>query len=214
MYYVHVAPPDSVRGPPYIPHPPHSIYPVATPDALALRANVVKQIEYYFRWLSNPVEMLCPRWAFMCTSLLYILEVCTCFYCCYHYHYFIMRNDQVSLIRKKSKNNWFSVSGYTPACGVFPILYHTPYLSSYPIVRENKKNGHSYLCILWMQLIILIEVSFPSSPSLSGRQNGGTSASLLHLSVSTCWHDYCSWSACSSKKMVFEKKRDPLKNGF
>lgn len=49
VYYFHVAPPDSVRGPHYISHPPHSVYPIPTPEALALRTSVVKQIEYYFR---------------------------------------------------------------------------------------------------------------------------------------------------------------------
>eukprot|EP00268_Persea_americana_P011018 TRINITY_DN14546_c0_g1_i3.p1 TRINITY_DN14546_c0_g1~~TRINITY_DN14546_c0_g1_i3.p1 ORF type:complete len:967 (+),score=186.90 TRINITY_DN14546_c0_g1_i3:325-3225(+) len=48
VYYVHVAPPESVRGPHYISHPPHSVYPIPTPEALALRTSVVKQIEYYF----------------------------------------------------------------------------------------------------------------------------------------------------------------------
>lgn len=48
MYYVPVAPPDSVRGPPYVSHPPHPMYPMPPPDALTLRANLVKQIDYYF----------------------------------------------------------------------------------------------------------------------------------------------------------------------
>lgn len=50
--YVPVAPPGSIRGP----HPPRFIpYPinpgaaVVPPDTLALRANIVKQIDYYFR---------------------------------------------------------------------------------------------------------------------------------------------------------------------
>eukprot|EP00262_Sarcandra_glabra_P007006 TRINITY_DN19565_c0_g1_i1.p1 TRINITY_DN19565_c0_g1~~TRINITY_DN19565_c0_g1_i1.p1 ORF type:complete len:1048 (+),score=188.56 TRINITY_DN19565_c0_g1_i1:248-3391(+) len=51
MYYIPATPPESVRGPPprYTPHPPHPGYPLpAAPETLALRANVVKQIEYYF----------------------------------------------------------------------------------------------------------------------------------------------------------------------
>jgi la-related protein 1 len=49
--YVPVVPPVSIRGP----HPPRFIYPsnpgaaVVPPDTLALRANIVKQIDYYFR---------------------------------------------------------------------------------------------------------------------------------------------------------------------
>lgn len=46
MYYI-PGPPDSIRGPRFVPHPPHPGLAIP-PDVLALRANVVKQIEYYF----------------------------------------------------------------------------------------------------------------------------------------------------------------------
>ncbi|PIA53276.1 hypothetical protein AQUCO_00900096v1 [Aquilegia coerulea] len=51
MYYLPAGHPDSIRGPRFIPHPPHPGLPIPpSPEAemLALRANVVKQIEYYF----------------------------------------------------------------------------------------------------------------------------------------------------------------------
>ncbi|XP_077230274.1 la-related protein 1A-like isoform X2 [Tasmannia lanceolata] len=49
MYYVPAAPPESIRGPPhYILHPPHPGYPMPMPDMRALKADIVKQIEYYF----------------------------------------------------------------------------------------------------------------------------------------------------------------------
>lgn len=44
-------PPEMTRGPPrLVPHPP-PLYPIP-PETLALRANIVKQIDYYFRWVS------------------------------------------------------------------------------------------------------------------------------------------------------------------
>ncbi|XP_038900553.1 la-related protein 1A [Benincasa hispida] len=49
MYYVPVPPPDAIGRPPQF--IPHSINPRASmlpPDLLALRANIIKQIEYYF----------------------------------------------------------------------------------------------------------------------------------------------------------------------
>ncbi|XP_043691969.1 la-related protein 1A-like [Telopea speciosissima] len=50
MYYLPAAPPDSIRGssPCFIAHPPHPGFPIPAPEALALRTNIVKQIEYYF----------------------------------------------------------------------------------------------------------------------------------------------------------------------
>lgn len=50
--YVPVAPLGSLRGPhppPFIPYPMNPGAPVLPQDTLALRANVVRQIEYYFR---------------------------------------------------------------------------------------------------------------------------------------------------------------------
>ncbi|XP_008804064.1 la-related protein 1A-like isoform X2 [Phoenix dactylifera] len=49
MYYVSAAPLEMMRGPPhFVSHPPRPPYPILTPEALALRARIVKQIEYYF----------------------------------------------------------------------------------------------------------------------------------------------------------------------
>nr|DAD43170.1 TPA_asm: hypothetical protein HUJ06_001400 [Nelumbo nucifera] len=50
MYYLPAAPPETIRGPPprFIAHPPHHVFPIPTPETVALRANIVKQIEYYF----------------------------------------------------------------------------------------------------------------------------------------------------------------------
>lgn len=50
MYYVPVPPPDAIGRPPqFIPHPITPRASMLPPDMLALRANIVKQIEYYFR---------------------------------------------------------------------------------------------------------------------------------------------------------------------
>lgn len=46
MYYL-PGHPDSIRGPRFVPHPPHPGIAIP-PDVLALRADIVKQIEYYF----------------------------------------------------------------------------------------------------------------------------------------------------------------------
>ncbi|XP_073104324.1 la-related protein 1A isoform X2 [Elaeis guineensis] len=48
MYYVSAAPLEMMRGPHFVSHPPPPPYPIPTPEALALRASIVKQIEYYF----------------------------------------------------------------------------------------------------------------------------------------------------------------------
>ncbi|KAJ4970946.1 hypothetical protein NE237_004045 [Protea cynaroides] len=50
MYYLPAAPPDAIRGssPRFIAHPPHPGFPIPAPEALALRTNIGKQIEYYF----------------------------------------------------------------------------------------------------------------------------------------------------------------------
>ncbi|XP_073111183.1 la-related protein 1A isoform X3 [Elaeis guineensis] len=48
MYYVPAAPLEMVRGPRFFSHPPPPPYPVLTQEPLDLRANIVKQIEYYF----------------------------------------------------------------------------------------------------------------------------------------------------------------------
>ncbi|KAK1293808.1 hypothetical protein QJS10_CPA16g01270 [Acorus calamus] len=49
-YYVTAPHPDMLRGfpPQYVSHPPNPVYPVSNPETLALRANVIKQVEYYF----------------------------------------------------------------------------------------------------------------------------------------------------------------------
>ncbi|KAJ0979096.1 hypothetical protein J5N97_014570 [Dioscorea zingiberensis] len=50
MCYVSTAPLEMMRGPPpprYVSHPPPS-HPILNPEELALRTNIVKQIEYYF----------------------------------------------------------------------------------------------------------------------------------------------------------------------
>lgn len=49
VYYVPAPPPETIRGPRFISHPPHLAYPIPPLDPLALRANLLKQIEYYFR---------------------------------------------------------------------------------------------------------------------------------------------------------------------
>lgn len=51
MYYLPVPPPGSIRVPHpqrFIPHPVNPGAPMQPPEALALRINLVKQIEYYF----------------------------------------------------------------------------------------------------------------------------------------------------------------------
>lgn len=50
IYFVPAPPPpEMMRGPPrFVSHPPRPAYPVLSPETLALRANIVKQIEYYF----------------------------------------------------------------------------------------------------------------------------------------------------------------------
>ncbi|XP_043723062.1 la-related protein 1A-like isoform X1 [Telopea speciosissima] len=50
VYYLPAAPPESIRGPPprFIAHPPHPGFPIPAPETVALRTNLVKQIEYYF----------------------------------------------------------------------------------------------------------------------------------------------------------------------
>ncbi|XP_038986931.1 la-related protein 1A-like isoform X2 [Phoenix dactylifera] len=48
MYYVPAAPLEMMRGPRFFSHPPPPTYPVVTQEPLDLRANIVKQIEYYF----------------------------------------------------------------------------------------------------------------------------------------------------------------------
>ncbi|XP_022995403.1 la-related protein 1A [Cucurbita maxima] len=49
MYYVPVPHPDAIGRPPhFIPHPLNPRASMLPPDMLALRANIVKQIEYYF----------------------------------------------------------------------------------------------------------------------------------------------------------------------
>eukprot|EP00268_Persea_americana_P063695 TRINITY_DN8292_c0_g1_i1.p1 TRINITY_DN8292_c0_g1~~TRINITY_DN8292_c0_g1_i1.p1 ORF type:complete len:682 (+),score=141.97 TRINITY_DN8292_c0_g1_i1:378-2423(+) len=48
VYYVPAPPPETIRGPRFISHPPHLAYPIPPLDPLALRANLLKQIEYYF----------------------------------------------------------------------------------------------------------------------------------------------------------------------
>ncbi|KAK9280617.1 hypothetical protein L1049_014312 [Liquidambar formosana] len=51
IYYIPVAPPGSIRvphPPPFIPPPLNPGAPMLPPETIALRANIVKQIEYYF----------------------------------------------------------------------------------------------------------------------------------------------------------------------
>ncbi|WOL14714.1 la-related protein 1A isoform X2 [Canna indica] len=49
MYYVSTAPVEVMHGPPRVPsHPSPPVYSNQTPEVEALRANIVKQIEYYF----------------------------------------------------------------------------------------------------------------------------------------------------------------------
>ncbi|KAL7174478.1 hypothetical protein ACSBR2_033682 [Camellia fascicularis] len=51
MYYLPAAPPGPIRlpqPPRFVPHPLNTMAYMATPETLALRANIVKQIEYYF----------------------------------------------------------------------------------------------------------------------------------------------------------------------
>ncbi|XP_058079783.1 la-related protein 1A isoform X2 [Magnolia sinica] len=48
MYCVPVVPPESVGAPRYNSHPTHPMHSMQTTDAPSLRANLVKQIEYYF----------------------------------------------------------------------------------------------------------------------------------------------------------------------
>ncbi|KAH9603926.1 hypothetical protein KSS87_018010 [Heliosperma pusillum] len=51
MYYIAAPPPGAIRGPfppQFAPHPPNPMATVLSPEILALRASVVKQIEYYF----------------------------------------------------------------------------------------------------------------------------------------------------------------------
>lgn len=50
MYIMPAPPPrEMTRGPPrFVAHPPGP-----SPEALVLRANIVKQVEYYFRWVSS-----------------------------------------------------------------------------------------------------------------------------------------------------------------
>ena len=49
MYYVPVPPPDAIGRPQFIPHPINPRASMLPPDMLALRTNIIKQIEYYFR---------------------------------------------------------------------------------------------------------------------------------------------------------------------
>ncbi|RRT56044.1 hypothetical protein B296_00030783 [Ensete ventricosum] len=49
MYYVSPAPLEMMHGPPrFSSHPSPPVYPSLTPEMAALRANIVRQIEYYF----------------------------------------------------------------------------------------------------------------------------------------------------------------------
>uniref|UniRef100_A0A9I9D9F6 HTH La-type RNA-binding domain-containing protein n=1 Tax=Cucumis melo TaxID=3656 RepID=A0A9I9D9F6_CUCME len=48
MYYVPVPPPDAIGRPQFIPHPINPRASMLPPDMLALRTNIIKQIEYYF----------------------------------------------------------------------------------------------------------------------------------------------------------------------
>lgn len=53
VYYVPVVPPrGSIRGPHpphYVRHPVNQAAPTLPPETLALRTNIINQIEYYFR---------------------------------------------------------------------------------------------------------------------------------------------------------------------
>lgn len=51
--YVPIAPPGSIRGPHpprFFPYPMNPGAPMLSPEMLTLKANIVKQIEYYFRY--------------------------------------------------------------------------------------------------------------------------------------------------------------------
>ncbi|KAL4203233.1 hypothetical protein AMTRI_Chr01g102990 [Amborella trichopoda] len=48
MYFLHAPPPDPMRAPRYFPHPTPPGVVMLAPETHQLRANVVKQIEYYF----------------------------------------------------------------------------------------------------------------------------------------------------------------------
>lgn len=50
IYYVSAAPLEVMHGPPRFPsHPTPKVISNLTPELVALRSNIVKQIEYYFR---------------------------------------------------------------------------------------------------------------------------------------------------------------------
>lgn len=51
MYFVPGVPPPPFRVPPplMMPYHPNPRFPMRAPEALNLRANILKQIEYYFR---------------------------------------------------------------------------------------------------------------------------------------------------------------------
>lgn len=56
LCYVPVIPPGSIRGPHpqrFFPYPVNLGAPMLPPETLALKANIVKQIEYYFRYSST-----------------------------------------------------------------------------------------------------------------------------------------------------------------